>query len=101
MARCARWRHAYRKGLGRTGVHDEQAADRVRRGVQGRAHGRQIAERLPLLLDLEEHLEDHAPATGMPGTADGAVRQRGLDQNRVVLLLPPESRELTVQKIEW
>ena len=78
----------------------QQAVDWVGHCIQGRAHDRQVTERLPLLLGLEEYLEDHAPAAGVPGPVEGAVGQRGLDQGGVMLLLPPESRELAVQHLD-
>ena len=76
---------------------DEQAPDGIRHAVQGRTHGRKAAEHLPPFLIFEADLERHAPAVRMPGPIDGAVGQRRLDQRRVVLLLPPESREPAVQ----
>ena len=76
---------------------DEQAVDGIWYPVQGRAYGRQAAKRLPLFLIVETDLEDHAPAVRVPRPVDRAIRQRRLDQGRVVLLLPPESRQLAVQ----
>ena len=79
---------------------DEQAVNGIWHAVQGRTHGWQAAERLPPFLIVKADLEHHAPAVRMPRPVDGAVRQRGLDQCRVVLLLPPESRKLTVQDLD-
>jgi hypothetical protein len=36
----------------------------------------------------------------MPRPIDSAIGQRSLDQRRVVLLLPPESRKLAVQDLD-
>ncbi len=79
---------------------DEQAVDGIRHAVQGRTYGRQAAEPLPPFLILKADLEHHAPVVRMPRPVDSAVRQRRLDQCRVVLLLPPESRELSVQDLD-
>jgi hypothetical protein len=48
---------------------------------------------------VETDLEYHAPAVRMPRPVDSAIGQRRLDQRRIVLLLPPESRELAVQDL--
>jgi hypothetical protein len=78
---------------------DEQTVDRVWDSVQGRAHEGQIAERLPLFLGSELHLEHHAPLVRMPRSVGSAIRQRCLDQGRVMLLLPSERRNLTVHDL--
>jgi hypothetical protein len=59
---------------------DEQAVDRIRDGIQGRPHNRQAAERFPLLLGVEEHLEHHAPPVRMPCSVADPVGQRRLDE---------------------
>jgi hypothetical protein len=79
---------------------DEQAVDRIRDRIQGRAHDRQAAERLPLLLGLEEHLEHHTPPVRMPRPVADPVGQRRLDEGRVMLFLPPEGRNLAVQDLD-
>ncbi len=100
-ARC-RLRHARLPGTcpAAPATVDEQAVDRIWHAVQGRAYGWQAAERLPPFLILKADLEHHAPAARMPRPVDSAIRQRRLDQRRVVLLLPPESRKLAVQYLD-
>lgn len=68
---------------------DKQAIDRIRDGVQGRADHGKAAERIPLLLGLEEHLENNAPPVRMPRPVAGTAGQRSLDQYRVMLFLFP------------
>src|SRR5580704_1805191 len=79
---------------------DEQAVDGIWHAVQGRTYGRQAEECLPPFLIFEADLEHHAPAVRMPRPVGGAIRQRRLDQCRVVPLLPSESRELAVQDLD-
>ena len=79
---------------------DEQAVDRIRDRIQGRAHDRQAAERLPLLFGLEEHLEDDTPPVRMPRPVADPVGQRRLDEGRVMLFLPPEGGNLAVQDLD-
>src|SRR5580704_3312664 len=79
---------------------DEQAVDGIWHAVQGRTHGRQAAKCLPSFLIVKADLEHYAPAVRMPRPVDSAIRQRRLDQCRVVLLLPPESRKLAVQYLD-
>jgi hypothetical protein len=82
-----------------TAAVDEQAIDRIRDRVQGRPHDRQAAERLPLLVGIEEHLEYHAPPVRMPRPVADPVGQRCLDEGRVMLFLPPEGR--TERSTSW
>jgi len=82
-----------------TAAVDEQPVYRIRDSVQGRPHNRQTAERFPLLLGVEEHLEHYAPPVRMPRPVSDPVGQRSLDEGRVMLFLPPKGRNLTVQDL--
>ena len=79
---------------------DEQAVDGIRDGIQRRAHDGQAAERFPPVFGVEEHLEHHAPPVRMPRPVADPVGQCRLDQGRVMLFLPPEGRNLTVQDLD-
>src|SRR6266480_599583 len=68
---------------------DDQAVHRVGHAVEGRTYRGQRAERFPLLVGVEEHLEHHAVAMLMPGPLDRAVRQRRLGKVVLVGVLPP------------
>ena len=78
---------------------DEQAVDGIRDGIQRRAHDGQATERSPIF-GVEEHLEHHAPPVRMPRPVADPVGQCRLDQGRVMLFLPPEGRNLTVQDLD-
>src|SRR5579863_4990332 len=74
---------------------DDQAVHRVGRTVEGRTDRRQGTERLPLLVGVEEHLEQHAIAMLMPCPFDRAVCQRRLGELVLVGVLPAASRQFT------
>src|SRR5271165_2898418 len=74
---------------------DDQAVHRVGRAIEGRTDRRQGAERLPLLIGVEEHLKQHAIAVLMPSPLDRAVRQRRLGQVVLIGVFPATSWQLT------
>src|SRR6185437_8778878 len=60
---------------------------------EGRTDRGQRAERFPLFVGVEEHLEHHTVAMLMPGPLDRAVRQRRLGKVVLVGVLPPAGRQ--------
>jgi len=79
---------------------DQQAVEGIGNRVQGRSHDRELAERLPLGRGLEADLEGNAPAIGVPGPIECAVRQRCLDQFGVIRVLPMKGGGIPMQDLD-
>ena len=79
---------------------DDEPVHRVGRRVQGRAHGRQGAERLPRGVIAEQHFQDDPRPVLVPGPLQDAVGEGRLDQRVLVGILPPPGREVGMEDLD-
>src|ERR1700677_629722 len=81
-----------RPGPAATAAVDEQSVHRIGHVVQGCPHRRQLPERFPLLIFIEEDFEDNAVLMLVPLPVRRAVGDRRLGKGVLKGLFPPPGR---------